>query len=161
MFEKSHLQLQYSTTSGMVGPTEVVSAIIASAPTLEEGVKLVQQKVQGSCSFMIATETGRLLAVRDRYGRTPIIIGQKKGAMVALQESCALANLGFEYVRDLGPGEMAELTPDGDRTVLEPGKELAICAFLWPAHPGGGRLGGRRSRQRHFACPRLRARGRA
>ena len=131
MFEKSHLQLQYSTTSGMVGPTEVVSAIIASAPTLEEGVKLVQQKVQGSCSFMIATETGRLLAVRDRYGRTPIIIGQKKGAMVALQESCALANLGFEYVRDLGPGEMAELTPDGDRTVLEPGKELAICAFLW------------------------------
>ena len=64
MFEKNHLQLQYSTTSGMVGPTEVVSAILASAPTLEEGVKLVQQKVEGSCSFMIVTETGRFLAVR-------------------------------------------------------------------------------------------------
>ena len=131
MFESNHLQLQYSTTSGMVGPTEVVSAIIASAPTLEEGVKLVHQKVEGSCSFMIVTEEGRLFAVRDRYGRTPIIIGRKGGSTIAVQESCALANLGYEYVRDLGPGEMAELTADGDRTILEPGGEMAICAFLW------------------------------
>jgi amidophosphoribosyltransferase len=131
MFEENHLQLQYSTTSGMVGPTEVVSAILASAPTLEEGVRLVQQKVQGSCSFMLITETGRFFAVRDRYGRTPIVIGRREGAMIALQESCALANLGYEYVRDLGPGEMAELTVAGDRTVIEPGKEMAICSFLW------------------------------
>ena len=131
MFEKNHLQLQYSTTSGMVGPTEVVSAILASAPTIEEGVRLVQQKVKGSCSFLLITETGRFFAVRDRYGRTPVVIGRREGAMVALQESCALANLGYEYVRDLGPGEMVELTVDGDRTVIEPGGEMAICSFLW------------------------------
>ena len=131
MFDKNHLQLQYSTTSGMVGPTEVVSAILASAPTLEEGVKLVQLKVKGSCSFMIATETGRLFAVRDRYGRTPVVIGRKDGATIALQESCALANLGYEYLRDMGPGEMVELTADDVRTVIESGSEMAICAFLW------------------------------
>lgn len=131
MFEENRLQLQYSTTSGMVGPTEVVSAILASAPTLEDGVRLVQQKVQGSCSFMLITETGRFFAVRDRYGRTPVVIGRREGAMIALQESCALANLGYEYVRDLGPGEMVELAVDGDRTVIEPGGEMAICAFLW------------------------------
>lgn len=131
MFEQNRIQLQYSTTSGMVGPTEVVSAILASADTLEEGVRLVQQKVQGSCSFLILTETGRLLAVRDRYGRTPIVIGRKEGATIALQESCALANLGYEYVRELGPGEMVELTPDSDRTILKPKEEMAICSFLW------------------------------
>ena len=131
MFEEKRIQLQYSTTSGMVGPTEVVSAILASADTLEEGVRLVQRKVEGSCSFLILTETGRLLAVRDRYGRTPIVIGRREGASIALQESCALANLGYEYVRELGPGEMAELTPEGDRTILGPGKEMAICSFLW------------------------------
>ena len=131
MFDKNHLQLQYSTTSGMVGPTEVVSAILASAPTLEEGVKLVQLKVKGSCSFMIATETGRLFVVRDRYGRTPVVLGRKDGATIALQESCALANLGYEYLRDMGPGEMVELVPDGVRTIIEPGGEMAICAFLW------------------------------
>ena len=131
MFEKNHLQLQYSTTSGMVGPTEVVSAILASAPTLEEGVRLVQQKVQGSCSFMLITDSGRLFAVRDRYGRTPVVIGRREGAMIALQESCALANLGYEYVRDLGPGEMVELSADTECTLIEPGEEMAICAFLW------------------------------
>ena len=131
MFDKNHLQLQYSTTSGMVGPTEVVSAILASAPTLEEGVKLVQHKIKGSCSFMIATESGRLFVVRDRYGRTPVVIGRKDGATIALQESCALANLGYEYLRDMGPGEMVELTADDVRTVIEPGSEMAICAFLW------------------------------
>ena len=131
MFEQNRIQLQYSTTSGMVGPTEVVSAILASADTLEEGVRLVQQKVQGSCSFLILTETGRLLAVRDRYGRTPIVIGRKEGSSIALQESCALANLGYEYVRELGPGEMVELTPDSDRTILKPKEEMAICSFLW------------------------------
>lgn len=131
MFEQNRIQLQYSTTSGMVGPTEVVSAILASADTLEEGVRLVQQKVQGSCSFLILTETGRLLAARDRYGRTPIVIGRKEGATIALQESCALANLGYEYVRELGPGEMVELTPDSDRTILKPKEEMAICSFLW------------------------------
>ena len=131
MFDKNHLQLQYSTTSGMVGPTEVVSAILASAPTLEEGVKLVQHKVKGSCTFMIATGTGRLFVVRDRYGRTPVVLGRKDGATIALQESCALANLGYEYLRDMGPGEMVELTPDGASTVIEPGSEMAICAFLW------------------------------
>jgi amidophosphoribosyltransferase len=131
MFDKNHLQLQYSTTSGMVGPTEVVSAILASAPTLEEGVKLVQQKVKGSCSFMVVTDAGRLFVVRDRYGRTPVVIGRKDGATIALQESCALANLEYEYLRDMGPGEMVELTADGVRTVIEPGSEMAICAFLW------------------------------
>ena len=131
MFEKNHLQLQYSTTSGMVGPTEVVSAILASAPSLEDGVKLVQEKVVGSCSFMVLTEGGRLLVVRDKYGRTPVIIGRRKGSMIAVQESCALANLGYDYVRDLGPGEMAELTPDGDATVIQPGEEMAICSFFW------------------------------
>lgn len=131
MFDKNHLQLQYSTTSGMVGPTEVVSAILASAPTLEEGVKLVQQKVKGSCSFMVVTDTGRLFVVRDRYGRTPVVIGRKDGATIALQESCALANLGYEYLRDMGPGEMVELRTDGVRTIIEPGSKMAICAFLW------------------------------
>jgi len=131
MFEKSHLQLQYSTTSGMVGPTEVVSAILASAPSIEEGVRLVQEKVEGSCSFMILTEQGRLFVVRDKYGRTPVVLGRKEGSMIALQESCALANLGYDYVRDLGPGEMAEITPGGDATIIQPGEEMAICSFFW------------------------------
>jgi amidophosphoribosyltransferase len=131
LFATSCVQLQYSTTSRIVGPTEVISALIATKDSLVEGVKYVQKRVQGSCSILIVTGDGHFYAIRDRYGRTPVVIGKKDGAMIAVQESCALLNLGYDYVRDLGPGEMVELSPDGETTLIEPGPEMAICSFLW------------------------------
>jgi amidophosphoribosyltransferase len=131
LFRVNSSQLQYSTNSGMVGPTEVVSALIATKSSLVEGVRYVQSKIEGSCSLLIMTDEGRLFAARDRYGRTPIVIARKEGAMIALQESCAVSNLGYEYVRDLGPGEMVELTTGGEKTLIEPGEKMAICSFLW------------------------------
>ena len=111
LFKSNGTQLQFSTTSGAVGPTEVVSALIATQDTLIDGLKYVQERVKGSCSLLIVDERGRLYAMRDRWGRTPVILGKKDGAMIALMESCALANLGYDYVRDIGPGEVVELTP--------------------------------------------------
>lgn len=131
LFATSCVQLQYSTTSRIVGPTEVISALIATKDSLVEGVKYVQKRVQGSCSILIVTGDGHFYAIRDRYGRTPVVIGKKDGAMIAVQESCALLNLGYDYVRDLGPGEMVELSPDGETILIEPGPEMAICSFLW------------------------------
>ena len=131
LFDKQQVQLQYSTTSGMVGPTEVVSALVASQPTLEDGVRLVQEKVKGSCSLLLITGDGKLFAARDRYGRTPVILGIKEGSLIAVQESCALMNLGYSHLRDIGPGEMVQMTPDGEITIIEPRDQMAICAFLW------------------------------
>jgi amidophosphoribosyltransferase len=124
-------QLQYSTTSGMIGSTEVVSALIAKQDSIVEGIKFAQQKVKGSCSILILTQDGRVFASRDRYGRTPVILGSKNGSMMAVMESCALPNLGYTYVRDLGPGEIVELTPNGECVVVPPGNQMAICSFLW------------------------------
>jgi len=131
LFERHHVQLQFSTTSGMVGPTEVVSALISTQPSIVEGVRYVQERIKGSCSILIVDDKGRLYAARDKYGRTPIVLGKKDGAMIALQESCALDNLGYEYVRDLGPGEMVELIPEGVVQKIAPGDKMAICSFLW------------------------------
>ena len=132
LYEGNSAQLQYSTTSGMVGPTEVVSALIVTQKSIVDGVKYVQRKIKGSCSILLVTDDGHLYAARDRYGRTPIVVGHKDGATIALMESCALPNLGYAHLRDLGPGEMAELAPNGEiRTVVEPGDQMAICAFLW------------------------------
>ena len=131
LFVNNSAQLQFSTNSGMVGPTEVVSALMATQDSIVEGIRHVQEKVKGSCSLLVMTEDGRFYAARDRYGRTPVIIGRKDDGMIALQESCALHNLGFQYVRDLGPGEVVELTVEGERTLVEPGDKMAICSFLW------------------------------
>lgn len=131
LFHSNSSQLQFSTNSGMVGPTEVVSALIATQDSVVDGVRYVQRKVKGSCSILIMTEDGRLYAARDRFGRTPVVLGRKEGSFIALMESCALLNLGYEYVRDLGPGEMVEMTPDSETTVIRPGEKMAICSFLW------------------------------
>jgi len=132
LFNTNDTQLQFSTTSGMVGTTEIVSALIATKNTLVEGLRYVQEKVVGSMSILVVTQEGRLLCARDRWGRTPIIIGKKEGAMMALMESCAFPNLGYEYVRDLGPCEIAEITAEGElKMLLAPQKKCAICSFLW------------------------------
>ena len=131
LFRNNCMQLQFSTTSGMVGPTEVVSALIATQDSIIDGLKYVQDKVKGSCSVLIMDSAGRFYACRDKWGRTAVILGKKDGAMIALQESCALPNLGYDYVRDLGPGEVVELTPDGETVLVPPRKKMAICSFLW------------------------------
>lgn len=131
LFRNNSSQLQFSTNSGMVGPTEVVSALMATQDSIVDGIRHVQEKVRGSCSLLVMTEDGRFFAARDRYGRTPVVIGRKDDGMIALQESCALHNLGYEHVRDLGPGEVVELTVDGAHTLVEPGDKMAICSFLW------------------------------
>ena len=131
LFSSNCMQLQYSTTSGMVGPTEVVSALIATQNSIVEGLKYVHEKVKGSCSVLLLDSEGRFFASRDKWGRTPVVLGKKEDSMIALQESCALHNLGYEHVRDLGPGEVVELTYDSAVTLVEPNKKMAICSFLW------------------------------
>ncbi len=131
MFKSRRIQFQYSTSSGAVSPTAVVAALIDSQDTFIDGVKYAQKMIEGSCSLMIMTESGRFYAARDLYGRTPIILGKKEGAMMATQESCVFPNLGYTYYRDLGPGEMVELTQEGDTVLIPPGKDMAICSFLW------------------------------
>ena len=53
LFRNNCMQLQYSTTSGMVGPTEVVSALIATQDSIVDGLKYVQEKIKGSCSILL------------------------------------------------------------------------------------------------------------
>lgn len=131
MFQERRIQFQYSTTSGVVSPTAVVAALIDSQSSFVEGVKYAQSRIEGSCSLMILTESGHFYAARDRYGRTPVILGEKQNAILVVQESCALPNLGYSLYRELGPGEMVEITPDGAETLIPAGQEMAICSFLW------------------------------
>jgi amidophosphoribosyltransferase len=81
--------------------------------------------------MLILTVTGTLYAIRDRYGRTPIIIGEKEDSIAVAMESSSFPNLGYTVRRDIGPGEMVRCEPDGVTTLIKPGKEKAICAFLW------------------------------
>jgi amidophosphoribosyltransferase len=115
---------------GEINPTELVAAIIDQKDTFEDGIRHVGEMIKGSCSILLLTEDG-VLAARDRYGRTPVILGKKDGAYAASFETCAFPNLGYEIDRYLGPGEIVRITAEGFETVAPPLDKLQICSFLW------------------------------
>ena len=119
-----------SMSGGAINSTELVAALVSTGKDIVDGIRIAQEKIDGSMTMLILTKEG-LYAARDKYGRTPLIIGQKKGAFCAASESFAFINVGYKYKRELGPAEIAFLTADCEETVAEPQDEMKICAFLW------------------------------
>lgn len=117
-------------SSGKINPTELIALLICRGKNFVEGIENVFRSVKGSCSLLILTEDG-IIAARDTWGRTPVVIGQKDGAMCAGSETTSFPNLDFEIVRDLGPGEIVRLTADGVEQLRKPNKQMQICSFLW------------------------------
>ena len=119
-----------SKSGGDINNTELVAALVSTGKDIVEGIRIAQAKVEGSITMLILTPEG-LYAARDKYGRTPLIIGQKDGAYCAASESFAFINIGYRYKRELGPAEIAFLTAEEEKTVGEPQDEMRICTFLW------------------------------
>ena len=117
-------------SGGDINATELCAALINRKDSIVEGIRYAQELIEGSMSMLILTSEG-LYAARDRFGRTPVIIGKKKDAHCASFESFAFLNLGYETERELGPGEIAFLTPDAALTVAPPFETMKICTFLW------------------------------
>lgn len=117
-------------SSGKTNPTELIATIITRGKDITDGIRLVHEKVKGSCSMLLLTPDG-IVAARDKWGRTPIIIGKKEDGYALTSETASLPNLGYEEMRDLGPGEVVRVTADGIEQLLEPRKEMQICSFLW------------------------------
>lgn len=113
-----------------INQTELVALLINMGTSFVDGINRVYRRIKGSCSILILTEDG-LIAARDALGRTPIVIGRKDGAMAATSETSAFPNLDYETVRDLGPGEIVRLRPDGMEQLQKPFTRCQICAFLW------------------------------
>jgi amidophosphoribosyltransferase len=113
-----------------INATELVSVLIGQANTLKEGIEYAQSKIKGSCSMLVLTDHA-IYAARDRFGRTPVVIGKNDKGYVCASESSSFDNLGYTYVRDLGPGEIVQMTADGIRVVTPPQERMQMCSFLW------------------------------
>ncbi len=118
-------------TSGRINQTELVAALINQKSDFVEGIKFAQEKVEGSLSVLILKEDGSLLAARDKVGRLPVIIGKDCDGHCVSFESFAFEKLGYEFSKELGPGEIVQLKPDSIEVLSAPKKKMRICAFLW------------------------------
>ena len=138
--QRMHLSEQ---SANNLNQTELVALIINMGNTFVDGINLVYQKIKGSCSMLILTENG-IIAARDFLGRTPIVIGKKEvhrlspigtdefiQAYAVSSETTSFPNLDYKPVRDVGPGEIVRLRPDGFEVLQPAFKRCQICSFLW------------------------------
>jgi amidophosphoribosyltransferase len=117
-------------SGGEVNPTEMVATLINQEESFTAGLRNAQEKIEGSCSILLLTDEG-IYAARDRFGRTPIVLGQREGAFAVSLERAAFPNLGFEPGRALGPGEIVLMRAEGVEQKQAPGDRLQICSFMW------------------------------
>ena len=129
LFSKGHSHF-LEMSGGDINATELVAAIINEKDNLVEGMQYAQELIEGSMSIMLLTPKG-IYVSRDKLGRTPVAIGKKENAYCAAFESFAYLNLGYQDVKELGPGEIVVLTPECVQTLVNPGKDMKICTFLW------------------------------
>lgn len=118
-------------TDGKVNATELVAALIGQKSSFVEGIQFAQSVIEGTSNILILKDDGALITARDRFGRIPVQIGKNEDGYCASFEQFAYTKLGFEHVKELGPGEIVELTPDSLTQLAKPGKEMHMCAFLW------------------------------
>ena len=117
-------------SGGTINATELTAAIINQKDNLVEGIQYAQELIDGSMTILLMTPDG-IYCARDRYGRTPVILGRKEDGCCASFESFAYLNLGYRDLKELGPGEIVVITPEGVTTLADPGKKMRICTFLW------------------------------
>ena len=117
-------------SGGQINATELIGSLICRKSSIEEGIRYAQEMVDGSLSLLIMTKDG-IYAARDLYGRTPVVIGKKDGAYCVSFENFAYLNLGYNHDRELGPGEIAYITPESVETLVQPRDKMRICSFLW------------------------------
>ena len=129
LYDSAHSHFQ-EMTSGQVNVTELIAALICEKETIVEGIQYVQEIVDGSMTLLVMTKEG-IYAARDRYGRTPLVVGQKEGAYCVSFESHAYINLGYIDYKELGPSEIAFMTPEEVKSVSPARDEMRFCSFLW------------------------------
>ncbi|HIV17493.1 MAG TPA: amidophosphoribosyltransferase [Candidatus Alectryocaccobium stercorigallinarum] len=118
-------------TGGKVNNTELVAALINQKDNFEEGIRFAQDIIDGTLSALILKNDGAIIAARDKLGRLPILIGKRDDGYAVSFESFAYEKLDYVDEKELGPGEIVEITPDGYKQLRKPGNKKRICSFLW------------------------------
>ena len=110
---------------------EIITKLIAGGGGFIDGIKRMNDEIQGAYSIALLTPEGIYVAC-DPSGRWPLVIGEKKGAIAATTDPCGFQNWMFNYQRVLEPGEIVRLKNDHAKTIFEmPSNKIQICTFVW------------------------------
>ena len=134
--ELKELLSQYGCAFSATSDSEVISALIAYEiirnGNLQVAVTAAARQLRGAFSLIVLSSDGTMIAVRDGWGFRPLCLGQNDHGHAIASESCALDSAGFRFIRDIEPGEMVVIDPNGQPDCLrDTGKKTTkVCAFL-------------------------------
>ena len=87
-------------------------------------------RLQGAFSFVMLTSLGEIIGIKDPYGFRPLCLGKLNGSYVLASETCAFDLVEAEFVRELNPGEIVIIGPDGLKSIqTSPATRRAFCIF--------------------------------
>ncbi len=129
LFDSGHSHF-LEMSGGDINATEMIACLINQKENLIEGIRYALDAVDGSVSILLMNEKG-IYAARDKYGRTPVVIGRKNDAFCISFENFAYRNLGYKDYKELGPGEIVIVTDKECTTLSSPREDMKICTFLW------------------------------
>ena len=113
-----------------INETELIAKLITTGTDLIDGIEKMFDVIEGSTSLLLLNEQG-IYAARDRYGHTPLIIGQKGNDIAVTSETSAFPNNEYKINKYLEPGEIV-LINEGNMVQKKEGKGTnQICTFLW------------------------------
>ncbi len=118
-------------SGGNVNAVDLTAALIDQKSDFVEGIRFAQSVIDGTAAILILKEDGAIIAARDKLGRLPMLIGKNEDGYAVSFESFAYKKLGYDDEKELGPGEIVEITTEGITQLSKPGKEMKICSFLW------------------------------
>lgn len=129
LFDSGHSHF-LEMSGGDINATELIAALINQKANIIEGIHHALEEIDGSVSILLMNQAG-IYAARDKYGRTPVVIGKKDDAYCVSFENYAYKNLGYSDYKELGPGEIVVVTDKNCVTLMNPNEEMKICTFLW------------------------------
>lgn len=131
--------------TGAIFQTTIDSEVIAyhiarervRTASVEEAVARAVQKIKGAYSLIVMSPR-KLIGARDPWGFKPLCIGKRDNAYILASETCALDTIGAEFVRDVKPGEIVTITPEGidsDTTMCGECQGRCIFEYIYFARP--------------------------
>ena len=129
-------ELEYT---GAIFQTTIDSEVIAyhiarerlRTPDAEGAVKNAMKKIKGAYALVVSSPR-KLIGARDPFGLKPLCIGKRDNTYFLASESCAIAAVDGEFIRDVKPGEIVSITKEGiasDLSMAIAPEKQARCIF--------------------------------
>jgi len=116
--------------NGRVNQVELVANLINKGEDLIDGIRYMQERIDGSMSLLLLGKEG-IYAVRDKFGRTPLVLAEKEDSKVVAFETSSYKNFGYKTKKFLGPGEILLISENKIKEVKKSENKLQLCSFLF------------------------------